>query len=208
MSTAFGVLAALCVCVSSCAPKIRAFSATPSRLCVGDSTTLVWKASGHVSLASRPPVEDSGLVPSSGSRRFAPPSTTRFELSASRRARTVFARQDVVLLPDSAEQPLVFATEPLGRDSVLAADSLRDAQWAGTLRVRDVSSRSGRGVRVLHAGRAAVLPADGSPSLEFQGVPLSGPWVLRAALLAGEVMDGATAPPDRLRVLVRLSCRA
>ncbi len=96
---------------------------------------------------------------------------------------------------------------PLGTDSVRGLAMLDTATWHSRLVLDGIASRSGRAVNVLHAGRSALLPANGDLSSELLGLPLYGEWELRAALLPGEVMgDPQRSPPDRLRIVVVLSC--
>ncbi len=200
-------LLAVVVSMAACEPKIVSFEASPRKLCTGQSTTLSWKVNGKAVLLADPPLAGTGAVSSTGSRVFAPAEKTIFTIRAMRSGKDAFARQEVVTLATEEEKQIVIKTEPDGAGGLVAADTLPSAAWDDFLRIDTISGHSHRPLRVLHEGREVTLPADGSESDQMKGLKVSGRWEIHAGLQPGEVMgDPNHAPPDRLRVLIHLSC--
>jgi hypothetical protein len=167
----------------------------PRRACREDSIRVTYEVTGN------PQVQ----IASAGTD----PETLTYTLFVKRHGKTRFARQQVVRLRTDQEWPLVFTTEPLGNDSLVASDVLPESNWNSSVRLTQVSARSGRSMWVTHGGRLALVSGNGAPVEAFAGISPAGPWELRAALLPGEVMgDPLHAPPDRLRILTTLQCEA
>jgi len=201
------VVSVLLAFAGACSPKIVAFNAAPVRLCSGQSVQLTWEVSGTAELAADPTVAGVGAVDSTGSRAFTPAQTTTFRLTATKRGKEAFAEQEVAVLSPASERPLVINTEPDGTTHVVARETLPAADWDDIARVDTVVNRSDRPLTVTHDGREVVLPAADDSSDALRGTPVSGEWQVRAALKPGEVMgDPSNPPPDRLRLLVRISC--
>jgi hypothetical protein len=175
-------------------------------VCAGESAKLSWRVRGNAALSATPPLDGTGEVPSSGSREFAIAQPTVFEITAKRHGKTAFARQEVTAFATGATRDIVFRTDSLAPDSLIAAGTIPPADWDDELRIDTVSGQSQRQLRVVHEGRDILLPADGSASDALRGARVGGRWEIRSGLLAGETIGGPHAPPDRLRVVVRLSC--
>jgi hypothetical protein len=176
----------------ACGPKIDRFDVAPLRMCVGDSISVAYAVRGDPQLAV--------------SRRGGPPEdTTTYTLTVSRRGKVAFARKDVIAFWPDRGIVLSFDAHRASPDSIGSVDTLSAQRWSPSLRLLNLSSRSGRAIRVTHGGRTVVLPADSSASEGLRGVAAAGPWELRAAILPGETVgDNAHAPPTVLSLLVRL----
>lgn len=178
----------------ACSPTINEFTVWPRRACPDDTVHIAFDVNGQARLS---------MVTRSG----AAADTITYTLVAERNGKTAFARQDVIRWLSPPSKELVFMTVPLGRDSLKAIDTLSAETWQSGLALGGVTSQTGRSITVIHAGRAVIVPGDGSPSTGFNGAPVYGAWELRAPLLPGEVMgDPAHSPPDRLRLGTTLVC--
>jgi len=131
---------------------------------------------------------------------------TRYTIVAEKSGKRAFSQMDVYTYSPGASPALAFDTDMLGRDSLIARDSLPRASWPELLLVDRVMVDSGRPLRVLHRGRNDVV-APGMPSTGWTGVPVGGGWEVRAALRPGEVPgDPAHHPPAHLGLRVTLRC--
>ncbi|MGB7290935.1 MAG: hypothetical protein WBD99_02015 [Thermodesulfobacteriota bacterium] len=196
------------VSLTACGPKIISFQASPQRICKGQHTIVSWDVKGGAVLLAEPPTSSTGLTPSSGSQRFRVSETTTFTIIAMRNGKEdAYARQEVVTFAVGDTKEIVIKTKPEGADGLVAIETLRPEVWDDLVRIDTITGQSDRTLRVLHVGLEVNLPADGSSSDKMRGAKMSGLWEIHAKLLPGEVMgDPARAPPDRLRLLVRLSC--
>ena len=203
----FVLIVAVLFLITACAPKILSFQASPRRLCEGQNTEVLWEVEGHTLLLAEPTTDGTGAVPSSGSQQFALFETTLFKIIAMRSGKDIFAEQEVVVFANGDTQTIVIQTQPEGTSGLVAAETLKPEVWDDMMRIDTISGRSNRPLRVSHEGRDVILPADGSVSDQMRGAKISGHWEIRADLLPGEVMgDPSHAPPDRLRILVNLTC--
>lgn len=190
----------------TCSPQIVSYEAVPRRLCLGSSTLLRWSVKGNTTLAGEPSLGGTGDVRSTDSARFTPPQTTVFTLTARRRGKVAFARQEVSLLDPNSPPTIVDTTGALGSESLQVVARWDSAVWDSRARVREVFSRSGRELIVRHAGRVALVAADGAASGALRDTPLAGEWIIHAALADGEVIgDSIHPPPAHLRLGVRFS---
>ncbi|MEW6144153.1 MAG: hypothetical protein AB1598_03935 [Thermodesulfobacteriota bacterium] len=202
-------IAILPLYITACAPKIVSFQASPGRLCKGQNTVVSWSVVGGALLLATPLTSGTGVVPSSGSKSFTPLKPTKFTIIAMRSGKDVFAEQEVVVVESGNTQSLVIETQPDGAHGLIAKETLKPQIWDDMMRIDTISGQSNRALRVFHEGHEIILPADGTPSDQMRGAKISGLWEIRANLLSGEVMGDPThAPPDRLRVLVNLTCRS
>ena len=193
--------------ITACVPKIVSFQASPRRLCEGQNTVVSWEVEGKALLLAEPTINSTGSVPSSGSRHYTLYESTIFTILAMRSGKDVFAEQEVVVFSSGETQTIIIGTKPDETGGLIAAEALKPEVWDDMMRIDTISGRSNRPLRVSHEGRDVILPADGSVSEQMSGAKISGLWKIRADLLPGEVMgDPAHAPPDRLRILVNLTC--
>ena len=191
----------------ACSPQIVSYQAVPRRLCPGNSTLLSWSVKGTATLAAEPGLPGTGDVRSTDSARFTASQTTVFTLTVRRHGKTVFARQEVTLLDPAAPPTLADTTGALGSDSLQVIARWDSTVWDSHARVLEVLGGSGRELAVGHAGRWALVAADGTPSSTLRDTPLAGDWVIHAPLTGGEVIgDSVHPPPPRLRLAVRFSC--
>jgi len=195
------------VLISACKPEIESFQASPRHICEGQEITLSWQIKGKAILGSQPPIDGTGPVSDIATAGFKPRSDTRFILTVMRGGKNDYAEQDIVVFSNKVEQEIVIRTKPDGQGGLVAIETLKPEVWDDMIRVMSISSLSRRSIRVIHNGRSITLSGDGTSSEELKGQKLSGTWELRANLLPGEVMrDPKNPPPDRLGILVILSC--
>lgn len=200
-------LLAVVALMAACGPEIVSFESNPRRLCLGQSTTLSWMVKGEAALSAEPQLAGTGTVASTGSRRFTPVQSTTFKMTATRQGKSQFAKQEVVTLDTGEERPMVIKTEPDGAGGFVGIVTLQQTDWDDLVRINTISGQSNRPLRVLHEGREVTLLADGSESDQMKGLKVSGHWEIHAGLQPGEIIgDPNHAPPDRLRLLIHLSC--
>jgi hypothetical protein len=185
---------AVVLLLAACGPKITEFTATPRRVCLGDTVRLTFKTRGTPQL----------LAVRHGN---ATADTTSYVLVAEARGKRAYSPMDVVTFSPAARPSLAFDTELLGRDSLLARDTLSAETWPDALRLDQVLADSGRALVVRHGGRQDLVSPDEDGSSAWQGLPVSGAWEVHAALLPGETAgDPAHAPPRHLYLRLSLSC--
>jgi hypothetical protein len=188
------VVPAAVALIAACGPKISEFSATPRRICAGDTVRLTFKTRGTPHL----------LVVRHGT---AVADTTSYILVAESRGKQAYSPMDVVTFSPAARPVLAFDTDLLGRDSLVASDTLRPETWPDVLRLGEVLADSGRPLVVRHGGKEGVVDPDEEGNMAWQGMPVSGPWELRAGLIPGETAgDPAHAPPEHLYLRLSLAC--
>jgi hypothetical protein len=193
--------------LAACSPKIVAFQANPHQLCLGQRTMLSWEVTGEARLSAKPPLAGTEPVDVVGSRLFAPVETTLFTMTATHHGQEAFAKQEVVVHARDSEQLIALQALPEDTRSLVAIETLPPEDWDDLLRIDTIAGQSQRRLRIVHDGRDVVLPADGNASEQLRGTTVSGRWEIHAELLPGEVIgDPAHAPPDRLYLLVHLSC--
>lgn len=180
--------------LAACGPRISQFSATPRRVCAGDTVRLTFKTRGTPQLLA---VRHGTAVAD----------TTSYVLVAEARGKRAYSPVDVVTLSPAAQPALAFETDLLGRDSLVARDTLAADTWPDALRVDEVFADSGRVLLVRHSGKEDTVSPGEDGNITWQGLPVSGGWELRAGLLAGETPgDPAHPPPRHLYLRLGLSC--
>jgi hypothetical protein len=187
--------AVLCL-LAACGPRIAQFSATPRRVCAGDTVRLEFRTRGTPHLLA---VRHGTAVAD----------TTSYVLVAEARGKQASSPIDVVTFSPAARPSLAFDTDLLGRDSLVARDTLRPETWPDALRVDQVFADSGRVLVVRHGGKEDEVRPNEDGNASWQGLPVSGAWELRAGLLPGEAPgDPAHAPPRHLYLRLGLACGA
>lgn len=200
-------LLAVVVSVGACGPKIVSFEATPRQLYTGQSTTLSWNVKGDAVLLSEPPLAGTGAIPSTGSQSFTPCKNTAFKIIAMRNGKDAVAGQDVITFGPEEEKQIMFLTQP-ARDGLIAIGILAPAAWDDLVRIDTISGQSHRPLWVWHDGHEVTLTDDKIASDQMRGLKVSGRWEIHARLLTEEVMRVPNhVPPDRLYILVHLSCQ-
>src|SRR6267143_3971328 len=178
---------------TSCGPKISKLEIWPRQACLDDTV--------HVSFDVRGQGNVLVIPRGSGASR----ETTAYVLVVDGVAEP--GPPDVVRwrLP---QDTLRIETRRLSADSLIAVDSNKYLDWKNSgLSLIAISSISGRAIHISHAGIESLLPADGTPSMAFNTVPVYGKWECRAALLPGEVMgDPKHAAPGELDILEIFTC--
>ena len=193
-STLLLSLTAVSTLIVGCGPKISEFTATPRRVCAGDTVRLAFKTRGNPHLLAVRHGTDVA-------------DTTSYVLVAEGRGKQAYSPIDVVTFSPSARPVLAFDTDILGGDSLVGRDTLGADTWPDALQLDDVSADSGRAIVVRHGGTEGVVDPEEGGNPAWQGQTVSGAWEVRAALAPGEVAgDPAHAPPRHLYLRLGLVC--
>ena len=188
--------AALLLFLGACGPKITEFSATPRRICAGDTVRMTFKTRGTPHL----------LAVRHGTSLA---DTTSYVLVAESHGKRAWSPMAVVTFSPVAQPALAFDTDLLGADSLIARDTLSPDTWPDVLRLDELFADSGRALVVRHGGKEDVVSPDEDGNISWQGLPVSGPWELHAGLLPGETPGHpAHAPPRHLYLRFSVSCDA
>lgn len=188
--------ASLLLALAGCGPKINEFNVSPRRVCAGDTVRMAFKTRGTPHL----------LAVRHGSEVA---DTTSYVLVAEARGKQAYSPMDVVTFSPAAMPRLAFDTDLLGRDSLIARDTLSAETWPDLLRLDEVFADSGRSLVVRHGGKEDVVDPEEEGNPAWQGLSVSGDWEVRAALAAGETPgDPAHAPPRHLYLSFSLACGA
>jgi len=180
--------------MSCCKPEITSFMVNPDRICGSDTVSITYQIDGNPTLA---------VV----SRGVGSPDTITYTITVEKCGKKVFARHDVLRWITSPEQSMVFMLTPLGRDSLVARDTLNDTTWSARMTISSVVSLSDRPVEVTHLGRSVHVENSGAVDGGLSGLAPTGVWELKSSLRAGEVMgDPQHSPPDRFKIRITLNC--
>jgi hypothetical protein len=199
------MIAPLCVGILlelGCAgPSIQRFGAEPQVLCEGESANISWDASGELAIAfsSEPALGRKSDCSAAGRDTF------EFALVARKRGQEAVRKTEVVQLRESAAEPIDISTTRLDGTDIVAAGEKNPALWTNRVRIATLAVCQHRAIKVLHAGKAVLLPADGTPLDAFSGEELAGSWELRSPLSADEQTHPALRPKD-LEVLATIRC--
>lgn len=200
-------VAVVCLGLIACGtPTIESFRAEPLRVCRGDTVALHWQATGDVRLESEPSLPVSGSYSAMDTVEIVLQERTLFRLSAL--GGEDYAEQEVLVYRSGQLDTLSAPTAASGDSALTATIDVPPGKWEDILRIRSMTGLSDRPLTIWHEGHEAMLPADGSPSTAFEGVPIGGHWELYAPLISGETMgDPENPPPSTLEFLVRLECQ-
>jgi hypothetical protein len=183
-------------------PSIQQFSVDPQVLCEGESAVIRWNATGEpamaYSLESAPGGENS--CGARGRETFA------ITLVARKGSEEAQRKVEVVQLHEGAAEPIALRTIRLEGATVVAVGEENPAMWSDRVQIATVASCQSRVVEVQHAGKTAVLPANGAASDALNGTALAGSWAFRSPLSSDEQKNPALRPKD-LEVLATLRCR-
>jgi hypothetical protein len=178
-----GLVVAIMILFVGCAgPAVESFRITPRVLCEGESAVANWDVRGEASmtfLLEPEPAAD-------GSKE----DEKQVEL--------------VQLHPVGAE-PIVFGTNRMEGDQVVASGEKNPELWTERVQVASLAACDNRSIQVRHAGRAAMLPTGGAPSEALAGTPLAGEWELRSVLTSDE-QHNPTLRPKELEILATFAC--
>jgi hypothetical protein len=202
--------AAPLLATTACSPKIQEFRAEPNVACPGSVVTLSWKAStgGHlraVPLGSTS--ADLGKVAASGSLSVQPQTTTTYLLTVENLFGQASLDADVQISEGqklSIGQSVADPSAGCSGGEIWVVAQLPTGDWDPQAIVGQVSTADAHRYHVEHAGKSADL-VPGEPSAALAGVPVGGPWTLRAKLGSGEQCGTPSVPPT-LGVQVILGC--
>lgn len=192
----------------SCKPKIHTFSANPNIICEGETTTLSWEVTGSTLLYSQPNISNLGPVPSTGTKQFQLDSPTIFTIFAFKNSyRAEKGEQEVFVYSSEDNKDLVLRTEPSSTGGLVATVKNPWGDISDFMVIDIITNKSDRILSVKHEEVIVDLPKNGS-SNAMHGLRISGSWEMHADLIPGEVIgDPQYAPPDRLRLEVKLICK-
>jgi hypothetical protein len=195
----------LAVCVASgCAagPKITRFDATPRVLCEGQRTVLRWEADGELAMAllAEPGETAEEECASTGQDVLA------LTLVASKKNEESERKVEVVQLHQGATEPVVFRVNDLSGTDVVASGEKNVALWGDQVEVATVAACGRRAILVEHAGKTALLSADGTPSNTLAHTAFGGAWKLRSPLTPDEQRNPSLRP-KQLKILATVRCR-
>ena len=190
-----GLFLLLCWFGSSCAPKVRSFTAHPAMMITRhDSIRFDWQVSGAPVMLFYS--EDADDEENPGKLYL------NYKLVAHKSNKDAFATIMLTLLPDTVIDYVAIDTRRSG-DSAVAEAAKDTAVWGRRFLVDSLSSSVRRPLTVIHNGRTVQLDAAGHMSGAFRGLSNSGPWEIRTLLSEAEKKD-TTLIPGTLRVKTKL----
>ncbi|HVZ35320.1 MAG TPA: hypothetical protein VG963_22995 [Polyangiaceae bacterium] len=172
--------------------------------------TLSWKAStgGHLqAVPSNATSTDLGQVAASGSLSVQPQTTTKYLLTVENLFGSASLDADVQVSGGqtlSIGQSVADPSAGCSGGEIWVVAQLPVGDWDPQAIVGQVSTADAHRYHVEHAGKSADL-VPGEPSAALAGVPVGGPWTLRASLGSGEQCGTPSVPPT-LGVQVILGC--
>jgi hypothetical protein len=182
--------------LAGCDPKIFAFDIQPRRVCAGDSVQISWKVRGTARVEAVRHTGDSL-------------DTIRYTLTAESHGKSVSRYLDVATFSPGAPAAVALDAFMLGRDSLVARDTIPAAPWRDLIRVGDITTDSERRVLVRHAGVDGLVGPGREANPAWRDKLVSGAWEIRSGLLRGEVPGSRTRPPpSRLYITLSLACDA
>jgi hypothetical protein len=183
-------------------PSIQHFSVDPQVLCEGESAVIRWDATGELAMAYS--LESAPAGESSCSARGR--ETFAITLVARKGSEEKPRKVEVVQLHEGGAEPIAIRTTRLEGAKVVAVGEKNPALWSDRVQIATVASCQSRVVEVQHAGKTAVLPANGAVSDALGGTALAGSWEFRSPLSSDEQKNPALRPKD-LEVLATFRCR-
>jgi hypothetical protein len=187
--------------------SIESFQASPRNLCAGDTVTVTWQATGHVSLDANPSLSHTGPKDSQGSEPFTLQQTTRFVLSAHSLFSQKTADADVVVVANTPKEFGGLASCDVPSQGLTLTLPLQDPQVSPAMRVTSVTNMNARPI-LLRKENVQVTLLPGETSSAFDHLPAQGTWIVTSTLNQNEsCADGLSAVHDRLTFRIAFSCR-
>ncbi|MDQ2721194.1 MAG: hypothetical protein M3Z26_15710 [Bacteroidota bacterium] len=178
----------------SCTPKIN-FTASPAVITKGDSVLLNWKINGKPTLLfdrrkiAHPPDDSLEIL--------------EFTLSVQKGKKVKYIKRQVSVLPKGSADRVVFMTNDLRGDTLIAEGIKDTALWSG-FEIISVYSLSSRPINILHAGKKSELKNPAIPSYAWEGTTYAGLWKIMSLLTEAEKQDHSTIPNQlEIKVLIR-----
>jgi len=192
---AFSLVVGLAAVSAAGCAHIDSFTASPVRVCPGETITLAWKATGNVSLGAEPAVSGPGLgdVSSEGTAAVAIQKSTVFTLKATRLFGDAEPQHKEVTVGDGQSPPKPFggiATCDGTKGAVSVAFKLDDSVLGGHIRPIALANPYDRELQIVHDGVTVKL-AGHAQSNQLKDRAAAGDWTLQAPLGAGETCDAA-----------------
>src|SRR6476660_3275323 len=176
--------------------SIESFQASPRNLCAGDTVTVTWQATGHVSLDANPSLSRTGPKDSEGSESFTLQQTTRFVLSAQRVFSQKSAEADVVVVANTPKEFGGLARCNMPDQGLTLNVPLQGPQVSPTMRVTSVTNMNARPI-LLRKENVQVTLLPGETSSAFDHLPAQGTWIVTSTLNQNEsCADGLAAVHD------------
>jgi hypothetical protein len=182
--------------LGGCDPEIFAFDIQPRRVCAGDTVQISWRVRGTPQVDAVRHTGDSL-------------DTIRYTLTSESHGKSVSKYLDVTTFSPGAPAAVALDASMLGRDSLVARDTIPADTWRDLLRVGDITTDSGRRVLVRHAGVDGLVGPGREANSAWRDKLVSGAWEIRSALARREVPGSRTHPPPaRLYITMSLACDA
>lgn len=186
MKYAWIALVFLLGCCTGCKPKVMLFTAAPRIVTSKDTVQLRWKTRGKAAMSfsrqrvARPPTDSVDLLD--------------FVLVAAKWGKTSAPfLQQVQLVAEESQDPLSMPITGLEGDTLIAA-GIKDTLLYRGFEMVSVMSLSHRPIVAVHDGVTTLLPDSGIIVTTLQGLPYSGPWILKSALTPIEKTDRSKIP--------------
>jgi len=187
--------------------KVHQFTATPAKVCRGESVTLSWDATARGAITASPPNSSPGSVFAQGTSVVTPSASGKYHLEVSTLVASD-ARDVSVEVAEGKSAPISSSSSDasascVGKISTVTA--VAPAELAGAKIAFVTSDKSdAHTYHIEHDGKSAEL-APGASLQTFKGSPVAGEWTLALTLLAGEKCGAPSAPP-KLSVIVVTAC--
>ncbi len=195
------VVAIMSLLVGCVGPAVESFRITPRVLCEGESAVANWDVRGKASMTFLVEPEPAGKQTCRASGK----ETFMFRLAAASGRKEDEKQVELVQLHPVGAEPIVFGTNRMEGDQVVASGEKNPELWTERVQVASLAACDNRNIQVRHGGRAAMLPAGGAPSGELAGTPLAGEWELRSVLTSDEQRN-STLRPKELEILATFAC--
>ncbi len=211
---------------SACNPAIRSFNADKITISSEDTVNITWDVSGTDTLLVSQHLDSTIFLPSNdlelflvkkvkGAQLFVHgrnenitsrrSSIIELMLVASKHKKEVHQSIELIVLPDTSTDEVVFPTSSLssGRDSVIAGGEKDKLRWGEKYHILSVASGSQRIIVAKHNNKSIILDSTGTYVNALQGESLAGDWELISPLTEKEKNDMTTAPEElRLKVII------
>ena len=177
----------------ACGPKINSFNVTPLRVCANDTVHISYDVSGQAKLET--------FI-----RGNEKADTISYLLVVEKGGKIIHAQQDVIRY-FTPQKPLIFWTKPLGQDSIICVDTVKN-NLSPNIVIEGISvEKLDRQINITHEGKVATIEGNGIISSAFKGTHIWGEWILKAALAGNEVMGNRNNPPPaRIRLIITFNC--
>lgn len=179
------------VILISCAPKVFYFCAEQSKVSVGDSIKLHWKARGR-------PVMVVHEKTSADDPANIKPGDRLIEFMLTFKNSEKFKPVRIKVTPRETDDTIFLRTSDIHGDTLLASGTRSQEDF---FLLHAVTSIMDREIIVWHENKMIVLEHNGSSTFEFNDTPVGGEWKLGTFLSPAEKKDPSVVPGE-LKILI------